>query len=73
MIQQALLKTQLRKFKIGWWRIDIDKVETDSVDLSKQSNAVNSNVKKNVYDQLVTKVDAIYTWKIVWKTQCNTW
>ena len=44
---------------------DIDKLKTVSVDLSKLSNVVNSDVKKTEYDKLVTKDNAIDTSEFV--------
>ena len=43
-------------------KLDIDKLETNPVDLSKLSDAVkNEFIKKTVYDELVKKVNAIQT------------
>ena len=43
-------------------KLDIDKLETNPVDLSKLSDAVkNEFIKKTVYDELVKKVNAIHT------------
>ena len=48
----ASLKTEIDK-------IDVEKLRTAPVDLSKISNVVNNVVKKTVYDKLVTKVSNI--------------
>ena len=58
------------------WDVDdlnIDKLKTGPVDLSKLSNVVdNDSIQKTVYDKLVTKVDSIDTSTFVLKTQYNT-
>ena len=52
-----VLKSNLSKLKVQVDKIDIDKLKTVPVDLSKLSNVVNNEVvKKIVYDQLVAKV-----------------
>ena len=62
----ANLKTEIDK-------IDVDKLATVPVDLSKLSNVVKNNVvKKTDYDKLVTKVDNIDTSGLVKKTDYNT-
>ena len=54
-------------------KVDIDKLATVPVDLSKLSNVVkNDVVKKTVYDKLVAKVDNIDTSNLVKKTDYNT-
>ena len=54
------LKTNLANFKSEVDKLDIDKLVTVPVDLSKLSNIVkNEVVKKTVYDKLVTKVNNI--------------
>ena len=58
----ANLKTKVDK-------LDIDKLATVPVDLSKPSNVVKNNVvKKTVYDKFVAKVDNIDTTGLVKKT-----
>ena len=53
-------------------KLDIGKLSTVPVDLSKLSNAVkNDVVKKTVYDELVAKVDNIDTSDFVLKTNFN--
>lgn len=42
-------------------KINVDKLKADPPDLSKLTNIVRNDVKKTVYDQLVTKVNAIAT------------
>ena len=56
------LKTNLANLKTEGDKLDIDKLATVSVDLSKLSNVViNDVVKKTDYNKLVTKVDNIDT------------
>ena len=67
------LKTNLANLKTEVDKLDIDKLATVPVDLSKLSNAVkNDVVKKTVYDKLVAKVDNIDTGGLVKKTDYNT-
>ena len=67
------LKTNLGYLKTEVDKLDIDKLATVFVDLSKLSNVVkNDVVKKNVYDKLVAKVDNIDTSGLVKKTDYNT-
>ena len=67
------LKTNLANLKTEVDKLDIDKLATVPVDLSKLSNVVkNDVVKKTVYDKLVAKVDNIDTSNLVKKTHCNT-
>ena len=54
------LKTEVDK-------LNIDQVAPVSNDLGKLSNVVKNDVKKTVYDKLVTKVDNIDTTKICFK------
>ena len=62
------LKTNLANLKTEVDKLDIDKLATVPVDLSKLSNVVKNNVdKKAVYDQLVTKVNNIDTSDFVLK------
>ena len=57
-----VLKTNLANLKTEVDKLDIDKLATVPVDLSKLSNVVkNDVVKKTVYDKLVAKVDNIDT------------
>ena len=49
-------------------------MENDPIDLSKLNNLVKNDVKKTVYDKLVTKISDIditlpYHCKLVFKTQ----
>ena len=54
-------------------KLDIDKLTTFPVDLSKLSNVVkNDVVKKTVYDKLVAKVDNIDNSSLVKKIYYNT-
>ena len=67
------LKTNLANLKTEVDKLDIDKLATVPVDLSKLSNAVkNDVVKKTVYDTLVAKVNNIDTSGLVKKTDYNT-
>ena len=53
-------KTNLASLKTEVDKLDIDKLVTAPVDLSKLSNVVKNEVlKKTVYDKLVTKVNNI--------------
>ena len=67
------LKTSLANLKTEVDKLDIDKLATVPVDLSKLSNVVNTGVvKKTVYDKLVAKVDNIDTSDFVLKNNFNT-
>ena len=67
------LKTNLANLKTEVDKLDIDKLATLPVDLSKLRNVVrNEVVKKTVYDKLVTKVNNINTSDFVSKTNYNT-
>ena len=67
------LKTNLSSLKTEVDKLDIDKLATVPVDLSKLSNVVkNDVVKKTVYDKLAAKVDNIDTSEFVLKTNFNT-
>ena len=67
------LKTNLANLKTEVDKLDVDKLATVPVDLSKLSNAVkNDVVKKTVYDKLVAKVNSINASGLVKKTDCNT-
>ena len=67
------LKTNLSSLKTKVDKLDIDKLATVPVDLSKLSNVVkNDAVKKAVYDKLVAKVNNIDTSDFVLKTNFNT-
>ena len=67
------LKTNLANLKTEVDKLDIDKLATVPVDLSKLSNVVkNDVVEKTVYDKLVDKVDNIDTSGLVKKTDYNT-
>ena len=61
----ATLKTELDK-------LDIDKLVPVSVDLSKLSDVVKNDVKKNEYDNLVAKVNSIDTSAFVLKSKYDT-
>ena len=67
------LKTNLSSLKTNVDKLDIEKLATVPVDLSKLNNVVkNDAVKKTVYDKLVAKVDNIDTSDFVLKTNFNT-
>ena len=54
------LKTNLSSLKTEVDKLDIDKLATVPVDLSKLSNVVkNDAIKKTVYNKLVAKVDTL--------------
>ena len=54
-------KTSLSCLKTKVNNLDVDKLKTVPADLSKLSNVVDNVVKKTVYENLATKVNAIYT------------
>ena len=67
------LKTNLANLKTEVHKLDISKLTTVPVDLSKLSNVVkNDVVKKIVYDKLSGKVNNIDTSGLVKKTDSNT-
>ena len=67
------LKTNLANLKSEVDKLDIEKLATIPVDLSKLSNVVkNDVVKKTVYDKLVAKVSNIDTGDFVLETNFNT-
>ena len=67
------LKTNLSSLKTEVDKLDIGKLATVPVDLSKLSNAVkNDVVKKTVYDKLAAKVNDIDTSDYVLKKNYNT-
>ena len=64
------LKTNLANLKTEVDKLDIDKLSPFSVDLSKLSDVFkNDVVKKDVYDQLVAKVNSLDTSGFVLKTK----
>ena len=72
-ILQFCIKKNLANLKTEVDKLDIDKLATVPVDLSKLSNVVeNDVVKKTVYEKLVARVDNIDTSGLVKKTDCNT-
>ena len=63
-------KSDLASLKAQVDEIDVDKLNTVPVDLSKLNNVVNNDViKKTLYNKLVTKVNAIDTGVFRLKTQ----
>ena len=68
-----VLKSNLASVKTEVDKLDIGKLTTVPVDLSKLSDLVkNEVVKKTVFDKLVTKVNSIDTSALVLKTNCDT-
>ena len=68
-----VLKGNLANLKTEVDKLDVNKLATVPVDLSKLSNVVkNDVVKKTDYNKLVTKVDNIDTSSLVKKTDYNT-
>ena len=66
-------KTNLANLKTEVDKLDIDKLVSIPVYLSKLSDTVKNDVaKKDVYDKLVAKVDNIDTSDFVLKTKYNT-
>ena len=66
-------KVDLASLKLDVDELDIDKLKTVPVDLSKLSNVVDNDVvKKTVFDKLVAKVNAICTNRFVLKTHYNS-
>ena len=67
------LNTNLANLKTKVDKLDIDKLVPVPVDLSKLSDVVkNADVKKDVYDKLVTKVNNIDTSGFVLKIKYDT-
>ena len=68
-----VLKSNLASLKTEVDKLDIGKLTTVPVDLSKLSDLVkNEVVKKTVFDKLVTKINSIDTSALVLKTNCDT-
>ena len=68
-----VLKSNLASLKTEFDKIDVDKIKTVPVDLSKLSNVIkNEVVKKTVYDKLVSKLNMIDTTGFVLKTNYDT-
>ena len=66
------LKSNLASLKTELDKLEIDKLVSVSVDLSKLSDVVKNVVKKTVYDKLVAKVNNIDTTGFVLKTKYDT-
>ena len=67
------MKTNLANLKSEVDKLDIGKLTTVPIDLSKLSNAVkNDFLKKTVYDKLVAKVNSINASDFLLKTNFNT-
>ena len=70
ILQVFALKSNLTSLQTEVDQLDIDKLVPVSVDLSKLSDVVKSNVvKKDAYDKLVEKVNNIDTSGFVLKTK----
>ena len=66
------LKSNLASLKTEVDKLDIDKLVSVLIDLSKLSDEVNNDVvKKAVYDKSAAKVNNIYTSTFVLKTRCD--
>ena len=69
-VSNFALKSNLASVKTEVEKIDLDKLKTVPVDLSKLSNVVKYEVvRKTVYDKLVTKVNSIDTTGFILKTK----
>ena len=68
-VSSFALKTNLANFKTEVDKSDITKLTPVPDDLAKLSNVVKNDVKKTIYDKLVTKVDNIDTTGFVLKTK----
>ena len=66
------LKSNLASLKTEVDKLDIDKEVPVPVDLGKLSDVVKNDVKKDVYNKLVAKVDNIDTSGFVLKTKYDT-
>ena len=66
------LKTNLANLKTEVDKLDIDKLVPTPVDLSKLNDVAKNDVKKNVYNKLVAKVDNVDTSDFVLKARYNT-
>ena len=66
------LKTNLATLKTEVDKLDINKLVPVPTDLNKLSNVVKKDVKTEVYDKLVTKVNNIDTSDFVLKNKYNT-
>ena len=67
------LNSNLANLKVEINKIDVDKLKTVLIELSKLSNVVNNDVvKKTVYEKLVAKVKNIDTNGFVLKTKHDT-
>ena len=72
-ISNFTLKTNLASLKTEVDKLDINKLASVPVDLSKFSDVVkNDVVRKAVYDKLAAKVDNIDTSDFVFKTKYQT-
>ena len=69
-ISSFATKTNLASLKTEVDKIDIDKLKTVPVDLTKLSNVIKNDVVKKIeYDKLVSKVNSIDTTNLVKKTK----
>ena len=70
---KLVAKYELASLKAKADKIDVDKLQTIPVDLSKLSNVVNNDVvKKTVYDKFVTIINKIDISGFVLKTKYDT-
>ena len=65
-------KSDLASLKTEKDKLDADNLKATPIDLSKLSNVVNNDVKKNVYNKLVARVNNIDSSGFVLKTKYNT-
>ena len=66
------LKKNLATLKTEKDKLDIDKLTPVLIDLNKLNNMVKNDVKKHVYDKLVTTVNNIDTIDFVLKVKYQT-
>ena len=72
-ISKLAVKSNLASLKAKVDKINVDKIQTVPVDLSKLSNVVNNDiVRTTAYDKLVAKVNSIDTSEFVLKTKYGT-
>ena len=65
-------KLDLDNLKAAIDKIDVGKLKTPPVDLSKLRNVVNNDVVKALYNSLVTLVNSIDTSRFILKTEYQT-
>ena len=72
-ISSFALKANLANLKTEVDKLDIDKLVPIPVDLSKLSDVVKNDVKKDVYNKLIAKIDNIDTSNFMLKTKYKTY